>query len=225
MGAYRREEDERMVSNYDRQVDIGREYFLKYDQEFLAEKFHLEMDEQYIYLTYIGTPCRIDRETAAVYEKNSDIYVECRSYETVMTIYDMLCHGSEKKLPPLSGKWTPVANFAAAGASPSAEVFSQKYADAFSGKTDLLKTACLALGGEILSPLAGADVTAQIPVFPFFPVLLQFWEADDEFAPQIRILWDDQTMRYLNFETTYYLQGDLLARLLEKVSGIQKTMR
>ena len=58
-----------------------------------------------------------------------------------------------------------------------------------------------------------------------FPVLLQFWEADDEFAPQIRILWDDQTMRYLNFETTYYLQGDLLARLLEKVSGIQKAMR
>ena len=32
---------------------------------------------------------------------------------------------------------------------------------------------------------------------------------------QIKILWDDQTMRYLNFETTYYLQGDLLKRLQE----------
>ena len=214
-----------MVSNYDKQVDIGRAYFLKYDQEFLAEKFHLKMDEQYIYLTYIGVPYRIDRKTAAVHEKKEDAYVECRSYETVMTIYDMLCHSPEKTLPPLGGKWTPVANFAAAGASPSAEVFSQKYADAFSEKTDLLKAACLALDGEILSPLAGADVTAKIPAFPFFPVLLQFWEADDEFAPQIRILWDDQTMRYLNFETTYYLQGDLLARLLEKVSGTEKAMR
>ena len=217
MGAYRREEDEWMVSNYDKQVDIGREYFLKYDQEFLVEKFHLEMDEQYIYLTYIGTPCRIDRETAAVYEKNSDIYVECRSYETVMTIYDMLCHGDSPTLPPLSGKWTLVGNFAAAGSSPDANLFAQKYADAFSGKTDALKDACTTIGGEILDSIAGADVTARIPVFSFVPVLLQYWEKDEEFPPQVRLLWDDQSMKYLNFETTYYLQGDLLERLLQLI--------
>ena len=130
-----------------------------------------------------------------------------------MTIYDMLCHGDGKELPPLSGKWTLVANFAAAGASPSADVFSQKYADYFAGKTEALKQACIRLGGQIQPRLAGADVTAQLPAFPFFPVLLQFWDADDEFPSQIKIMWDDQTMRYLNFETTYYLQGDLLARL------------
>lgn len=45
-----------MASNYDKQVDIGKSYFLKYDQEKLAVKFHLEMDERYLYLTYIGTP-------------------------------------------------------------------------------------------------------------------------------------------------------------------------
>ena len=104
-------------------------------------------------------------------------------------------------------------NFAAAGASPSADVSSQKYADYFAGKTEVLKQACIRLGGQIQPRLARADVTARIPAFPFFPVLLQFWDADDEFPPQIKIMWDDQTMRYLNFETTYYLQGDLLARL------------
>ena len=97
---------------------IGKSYFLKYDQEKLAVKFHLEMDERYLYLTYIGTPCRIERATGTVYEKNGEAYTECRSYETVMTIYDMLCHSSEPELPPLGGKWTLVANFAAAGASP-----------------------------------------------------------------------------------------------------------
>ena len=56
-------------------------------------------------------------------------------------------------------------------------------------------------------------MTAEISAFPFFPVLIQFWDADDEFPAQIKIMWDDQTMRYLNFETTYYLQGDLLERL------------
>ena len=187
-----------VMSNYEKQVDIGKSYFLKYDQQLLEEKFHLETDEQYLYLTYIGTRCRIARSTGTIYEKTGGEYTECRSYETVMTIYDMLCHGDGKELPPLSGKWTLVANFAAAGASPSADVSSQKYADYFAGKTEVLKQ---------------ADVTAQLPAFPFFPVLLQFWDADDEFPPQIKIMWDDQTMRYLNFETTYYLQGDLLARL------------
>ncbi len=202
-----------MASNYDKQVDIGKSYFLKYDQEKLAVKFHLEMDEQYLYLTYIGTPCRIERATGTVYEKNEEVYTECRSYETVMTIYDMLCHSSEPELPPFGGKWTLVANFAAAGASPSADIFSQKYADYFSGKVEELKQSCIRLGGQIKPRLAGADVTAEIPAFPFFPVLIQFWDADDEFPAQIKIMWDDQTMRYLNFETTYYLQGDLLERL------------
>ena len=202
-----------MASNYDKQVDIGKSYFLKYDQEKLAVKFHLEMDEQYLYLTYIGTLCRIERATGTVYEKNGEVYTECRSYETVMTIYDMLCHSSEPELPPLGGKWTLVANFAAAGASPSADIFSQKYADYFSGKVEELKQSCIRLGGQIKPRLAGADVTAEIHAFPFFPVLIQFWDADDEFPAQIKIMWDDQTMRYLNFETTYYLQSDLLERL------------
>lgn len=134
-----------VMSNYEKQVDIGKSYFLKYDQQLLAEKFHLETDEQYLYLTYIGTRCRIARSTGTIYEKTGGEYTECRSYETVMTIYDMLCHGDGKELPPLSGKWTLVANFAAAGASPSADVSSQKYADYFAGKTEVLKQACIRL--------------------------------------------------------------------------------
>ena len=146
-----------------------------------------------------------------------DIYTECREYTVVMTIYDMLCHGDSPTLPPLSGKWTLVGNFAAAGSSPDANLFAQKYADAFSGKTDALKDACTAIGGEILDSIAGADVTARIPAFSFFPVLLQYWEKDEEFPPQVRLLWDDQSMKYLNFETTYYLQGDLLEHLLQLI--------
>ena len=36
-----------MASNYEKQVDIGRQYFLKYDPEKLAAKFHLSIDESY----------------------------------------------------------------------------------------------------------------------------------------------------------------------------------
>ena len=92
-----------MISNYEKQVDIGKAHFLKYDQEALSAKFHLDLDKDYIYLTYLNTPCKIDRPSGTVFEKTSDGFAECRSYETVMTIYDMLCHGQETELPPLGG--------------------------------------------------------------------------------------------------------------------------
>lgn len=200
------------MSNYDKQVDMGREWFLRYDQEAMAAKYHLRTDAKYLYVTYLSGDFRIDRKTAAVEEKGKEGFKECREYSVVMTIYDMLSYNSDAILPPLSGEWTPVGSFAAAGTSPDANLFVQSFADAFSGHVDKLSRACELLG-ELKPRIAGADVTARIDAFPFFPVLFQFWEGDEEFAPQIRLLWDKRTMRYLHFETTYYLQGDLMERL------------
>ncbi len=42
---------------------------------------------------------------------------------------------------------------------------------------------------------------------------LQFWEGDEEFPPKLLILWDRNTDQFMHFETTFYLQGDILARL------------
>ena len=51
-------------SNYDLQVDIGRRIFLEYDQAALIRKYALEADGEWIYLTYINTPCRISRKNS-----------------------------------------------------------------------------------------------------------------------------------------------------------------
>ena len=77
-------------SNYDLQVDIAREIFLGYDHEMLVRKFRLEADEQWIRLTYLNTPCRISRTDGRI-EVLGEQWRECRDYETVMTIYDLLC--------------------------------------------------------------------------------------------------------------------------------------
>ena len=71
--------------------------------------------------------------------------------------------------------------------------------------------------GQIQEKLAGADFTCLIPVTPYFPVLLQFWEGDEEFPPKLMLLWDENSMSFLHFETTYYLQGDLLERLIRQL--------
>lgn len=209
-----------MESNYEKQIYIGREYFLKYDQNMLIKKYGLEQDEEYLYLRYIGTKYRIQRSDGAIEQEDGQEWKMCKEYTIVMTIYDLLCYSGEETLPSLTGQWQPVAGFAAAGSSPSAEVFAKKYEKAFSGKTEAVKQACVELGGTLQPRLAGADMTFEMPVVPYFSVLFQYWEADEEFPAKILILWDKASMSYLHFETTYYLQGDLLDAIARQ-AGLQ----
>lgn len=206
------------MDNYDLQVDIAKSIFLDYDQELLIRKFRLEADGQYLYLTYLNTPCRISRTTGAVEEYLASGWRECREYSTVMTLYDLLCHHKGEILPPLSGQWCTVGTFVVTGITET-QTFTKKFAAIFDGYPDKLKSACEALGGVLQPKVAGADLTCRFQVTPFFPVLLQFWESDEEFPPKVLLLWDRNTDRFIHFETTFYLQGDLLDRLKKAVKA------
>ncbi len=200
------------VSNYDLQVDIGKRIFLKYDQELMLRKFRLEADEKYIYLTYLNTHCRISRCSGGIEERICGQWRECRDFSTVMTIYDLLCYHKGETAPALFNQWCAVGTFVVTGVTQT-DTFTKKYAKLFDGRLEELKVACEKLGGVLLERMAGADLTCKFQVTPFFPVLLQFWEGDDEFPPKLLILWDRNTDSFLHFETTFYLQGDLLERL------------
>jgi len=200
------------MDNYDAQVDIGKRIFLEYDQEQIIQKFQLNADAQWIFLPYLGTPCRINRITGGVEESGDSAWQECRNFGTVMTVYDLLCYHKGEKAPVLSGQWCAVGTFVVTGVTKT-EGFTGKYAKYFDGRLDALKEACEKLGGVLQPPMAGADLTCRFWVTPFFPVLLQFWESDEEFAPKLLLLWDRNTDQFLHFESTFYLQGDLLERL------------
>ena len=200
------------VDNYDLQVDIAKRIFLEYDQDRLIQKFGLEADAQYIYLTYLHTPCRISRTTGGIEEFAENRWRECREFGTVMTVYDLLCYPKGEVAPALFGQWCTVGTFVVTGVTQT-DRFTKKYAKLFDGRLDKLKAACEKLGGVLQMPMAGADLTCRLQVTPFFPVLLQFWEGDEDFPPKLLILWDRNTDSFLHFETTFYLQGDLLERL------------
>lgn len=201
-------------SNYDLQVDIGRRIFLQYDQQLLIRKFSLRSDGEYLYLTYLNTPCRISRSTGAVEELRQQCWQECRSFSTVMTVYDLLCHHRGDRAPALQGQWCAAGSFVVTGVT-NTTGFTGRHAAAFDRDPESLKAACLALGGTLLPAMAGADLTCRFSVTPFFPVLLQFWASDEEFPAKVLLLWDRASMDFLHFETTFYLQGDLLERLTE----------
>ena len=206
------------MDNYDLQVDIGKRIFLEYDQEKLIRKFQLEADERHIYLTYMNTPCRINRNDGGVEEYSKGGWKNCRSFSTVMTVYDLLCYHQGVDAPILAGQWCAVGTFVVTGVT-NTETFTKRYAAIFDGHLDELKAACESLGGILQPPMAGADLTCRFGVTPFFPVLLQFWQGDDEFPPKLMLLWDRNTDKFLHFETTFYLQGDLLERLKNCMEG------
>lgn len=203
-------------SNYDLQVDLARKYFLEHDQQLLIRKYRLSADVDWLYLSYLHSQFRISRKSGQVDEYSENGWTECRNYNTVMTIYDLLCHHKGDRLPVLSDRWCPVGNFIITGVQ-NTGTFTKEYAAFFQAHLDRLPQACKALGGILQDSMAGADLTCLFPVTDYFSVLFRFWAADDEFPPTLSLLWGENSMEFLHFETTFYLQGDLLERLKKKL--------
>lgn len=206
------------ASNYDKMVYVARDIFLEYDQEKLIRKFQLSADDEWIYLEYLKTSCRISRESGRVEEElSAGVWSECCAYNTVMTIYDLLCYSKGDEAPVLSGEWCTSANFLVISGSPPGGNFTQKFAELFQKHKDGLKMACENLGGIPHQSAAKADIAYMIPVTSYFPVVVQLWEGDEEFPPELLLLWDKNAMDFLHFETSFFLQFDLLSRLENQI--------
>ena len=48
--------------------------------------------------------------------------------------------------------------------------------------------------------------------------MVQLWHGDEEFPPNLRLLWDENTLRYLRYETTWYAAGLLMQRIRERMN-------
>ena len=59
------------------------------------------------------------------------------------------------------------------------------------------------------------DVAAVLWAFPFLPVTLQYWEGDDEFSPSLKLMYDENILDYMHFETVYFMTAHLLKRIEE----------
>ena len=75
------------------------------------------------------------------------------------------------------------------------------------------------LSGAQLLPFAQYlkkhDIAYRLDLFPFLPIRLQFWQADEEFPASFQLHWDMNTLDFVHYETTYYIAGHLYSRLRE----------
>lgn len=198
------------TSNYDRMRDQMEKEFLNYGQEKMIRKYGLAYDDAYLYLTFVGRRCRIGRDNGRVEWTEDDFcHAAHADYNVSMTVFDVLCYAKDDCC--LSGRFMPVSQLKGIvqSASPGKDMFSGT-AKKFDRHAGQLAKACELLGGQ--KETVG-DVSYRIPLFDFLPVILQFWESDEEFPPVLKLMWDENILSYMHFETTFFAAGHLLERL------------
>ena len=197
------------ANNYALQASRARQYFLGYDQQQLAEKCRLEQDERYLGTRLLGRPYRIDRKTGDLFRLENGTWQEANTHAEVMTLLDLICDSREDR--HLCGRKKNMSDFG--------HQFHQELTEKnptalqYQENPEGLKAACLALGGK---PMPVGDVAYEIPLFEDLTIGLQFWLGDEEFAPRLRYLWDENALQYLKYETMYFAV-DLLTERIRKL--------
>lgn len=200
------------ISNYETTRNAMEKKFLEYDQKQMISKFGLENSEEYLYMNFVSRKCRISRAEGKVeyYSEAENVWVHA-DYNVSMTIFDVLCYS--KPDCRLSGKFVSLNALKGlvVASAPGADMFAGNAAY-FTNKCRQLQAACEKLGG---TPEKVGDVSYKIPLFDFMDVILQFWDGDEEFAPVLRVLWDENTLNYMHYETTFYAASHLFERLTQ----------
>jgi hypothetical protein len=80
------------------------------------------------------------------------------------------------------------------------------------GGIDGFRQGAESLGGE---PLELGDAGYAFTIFPRVHLALVYWEGDDEFPSQARVLFEDSAARYMSTDGLAVLGSQLVGRLLK----------
>ncbi|MCD6533383.1 MAG: DUF3786 domain-containing protein [Deltaproteobacteria bacterium] len=119
---------------------------------------------------------------------------------------------------PLTGNWVPMESLP--GSLAKRKVFvsgcEEKIAAAYSGQPELLRQSLKVLKADFPELESNAEVAAVFHPLPMIPFQLLFWDADldDGFSAQVKILFDETVLDYLDIESLVFL-GDKCAERLK----------
>ena len=208
------------ITNYEKTKISMARVFLQYDQTTMINKYSLEHDSGWLYITFINHIYRINRKTGNVQWSADKFKTICEAgYDETMTIYDVLCYADDAS--HLSHEFVKISSLSSirtGNLSPNGGFF-QNTADFFNGKTTELRNACIALSGK---ELGKGDVAFELKLFPFLPIIIRFWEADDEFPASLQILADRNTLDYMHYETLMFALTHLFSRLKEEMQNEER---
>ena len=194
--------------NHRKMVSKAAEIFLSYDLDVLAEKLNLRKDDTYLYIEMLSRSYRVRRSDALV-EWSCDGFKTASpaGFSESMTIYDFIAYS--KPGAKASGDYTKINNLAdtLTGSYYAGKGMVDAMAKEFEGRTDELARGCEAIGG---TPYGRGDISYLIPVWRDLCFVLSFWDADEEFPPQLNVFADSAMRDFLHYETIWYLEGHMM---------------
>lgn len=202
------------ISNYEKMKNDMAGVFLQYDQEKMIQKFGLAHDESHLYISCLERKYRIDRRSGQVSWSEDGFQTEEKAdYNEAMTIYDVLCCSKEDCR--LAHKWVNIGNLSTVqgGTLKKESSFFQNAGKDFAGKTDAFIRACENLGGKKREK---GDAAYELSLFPFLPLILRFWDSDEDFLASLQILVDENILDYMHYETLMFAISHLLNRLKDE---------
>lgn len=196
--------------NYRIQVAQAKQLFLTYDQQELIRRCRLEHDDTYFYTKLLGQPFRIHRRSGDMQRLQNGLWVDGNSFAEVMTVLDWLCDSKTDRF--ITGRWINVVTHGHYFHGNLQEKEADPLAALADTRPEAFCAACVALGGERMD---GADLSFAIELLDGLRILVQLWHGDEEYPARLRYLWDENTAKYLRYETTWYALG-LLQRMLKE---------
>ena len=183
--------------------------FLKYDQQRMIRMFCHTYDAAFLYLRFLDRQYRISRQAGTIEWEAGKEDWKPAGFLDAMTIYDLLCCAKDGAC--LAGRYCQAEHLPGTmhGANPAKGAFDDFAADC-DRDAEKLRSACRALGGREL-PMG--EVSFEIPMFDFLPIMVQFWSSDEEFPPVFKLMWDENVLAFLRFETVCYAARFLVMRL------------
>ena len=194
-------------NNYLAQAAQAKAYFLTYDQEALIRKLNLAHDEDYLYPVFFSQTYRLNRKTGDLARQGGQGWEDANTHGEVMTLLDLICDSREDRF--VSGKWKDMAQFGHAFHQNLLEE-RDPLAERCQERPQVFRRWCEALGGE---PMPTGDIAYSIEVFDGLPLMIQLWFGDEDFPASLRLLWDENALMYLKYETMYFAREVLLSRL------------
>lgn len=159
--------------------DLCKKGSIQFDKE--NNQFVVESMNQKIYVSY----------PEYVIDQDLDMW----HYLTILQYMDT-ADGS-----PLSGEYIGLAQMRdglSRGRGYDTDISTMFAHDFIDVEADDFASACEKLGGKLVK--SKADVTAVIHYAPMFPVMINFYEGDDEFKPSGKMLVDKHADHYLTVE-------------------------
>ena len=193
-----------MMNNYEKMQEAARLHFLSYDYQALSQRSGVVAGEQGLTIRFLGQECYVNRETGA-------IFVDGRQagFGESLTVYDWLCDGQAGAIA--SGTFCSIHSLPGVFVSGGTlGLNGNSVAPLIARNPEKFLELCRQMDGRQVD---GADLAVVIRAFPDLPVLLKFYDADEEFAPSLSLLWDSNILQFLRYETVYYLAGCLLERI------------